>query len=475
MHQDIVIPEVGESVREAVLAEWFVKTGERVTKGTVLFVLETDKVTLEVPAEADGVVEILVPAGETVNVGAVVGRIQTEQAPEAPTPEVHEKVPVQEAPQDVSEAQAPPPDPRKDIPQAPAPPSKPEAAVVKQPEEAPELPSEPNAFPSAAKLAGQLGVDMAHVKATGPDGRITRGDVLLFWESQGRAAPPLPMGFQPAPLGAEPFEGAKQPSPPTPSAAPALGAVPSVEAAPTAGAAASPEAAPEETRKPMSPIRKRIAERLLHAKHATAMLTTFNEVDMSRVVEFRRRFKDAFKQKYGVSLGFMSFFVKACVQALQEIPEVNAFIDGQEIVYHTHVHMGIAVGAERGLVVPVIRYADRLGFAEIEKAIDDFVQKIRENRLKLSDLEGGTFTISNGGVYGSLLSTPILNPPQSAILGLHKIEDRPIAVGGQVVIRPMMYVALSYDHRIIDGREAVTFLRRIKEGIEDPERLLVGI
>ncbi|WP_448384702.1 2-oxoglutarate dehydrogenase complex dihydrolipoyllysine-residue succinyltransferase [Desulfosoma sp.] len=471
MHQDIVIPEVGESVREAVLAEWFVKTGEHVTKGTVLFVLETDKVTLEVPAEADGVVEILVPAGETVSVGAVVGRLHTEPAAKTPAPEPREKPPLPEMPRDVATTGQAPVAARKAVAKGAAPPPEtaPAAAALKRPEETGPLPSAPDSFPSAAKLAAQLGVDLVDVKGTGPDGRITRGDVLLFWESQGRVAPSVPMGFPAALKGAEPLgEAAKAPAAAPPHRPPAA------EAAPAAAAPAA-EAAPEERRKPMSPIRKRIAERLLQAKHATAMLTTFNEVDMSRVMEFRRRFKEAFKEKYGVSLGFMSFFVKACVQALQEIPEVNAFIDGEDIVYHAHVHMGIAVGAERGLVVPVIRYADRLGFAEIEKAIDDFVQKIRENRLKLSDLEGGTFTISNGGVYGSLLSTPILNPPQSAILGLHKIEDRPIALGGQVVIRPMMYVALSYDHRIIDGREAVTFLRRIKECIEDPERLLVGI
>jgi len=466
MHQDIVIPEVGESVREAVLAEWFVKTGEHVTKGTVLFVLETDKVTLEVPAEADGVVEILVPAGETVSVGAVVGRLHTDQAAKIPVPQAQEKPPVPEGPRDVATFRVAPVVAHEDLGKGPPPAPEPamEAAVLKRSEETGPLPSALDSFPSAAKLAAQLGVDLADVKGTGPDGRITRGDVLLFWESQGRAAPSVPMGFPAAPEGVESLGKEKKVPPPAPP-----DGRPVAEAAPAAGAV------PEETRKPMSPIRKRIAERLLQAKHSTAMLTTFNEVDMSRVMEFRRRFKDAFKEKYGVSLGFMSFFVKACVQALQEIPEVNAFIDGEDIVYHTHVHMGIAVGAERGLVVPVIRYADRLSFAEIEKAIGDFVQKIRENRLKLSDLEGGTFTISNGGVYGSLLSTPILNPPQSAILGLHKIEDRPIALGGQVVIRPMMYVALSYDHRIIDGREAVTFLKRIKECIEDPERLLVGI
>lgn len=467
MVQDIVIPEVGESVREAVLAEWFVKPGERVTKGTVLFVLETDKVTLEVPAEADGIVEILVPAGQTVSVGAVVGRIQTERAAEVLAEEPRIKPSAAVLPPKVSL----PPEVPLAVGQDSARPVGPSAevagqAALKKPEKPAMPPEEADRYPSAGRLAAQLGVDLAKVKGTGPQGRITRGDVLLFWESQGHATADTPMGLSAVSTRAALFQGLKMapsPAPPAPETAPAR--IPS----------RSVDAAPEETRKPMSPIRKRIAERLLHAKHSTAMLTTFNEVDMTRVVDFRRRFKDAFKEKYGVSLGFMSFFVRACVQALQEIPKVNAFIDGDEIVYHAHVHMGIAVGAERGLVVPVIRYADRLSFAEIEQAIGDFVQKIRENRLKLGDLEGGTFTISNGGVYGSLLSTPILNPPQSAILGLHKIEDRPVALNGQVVIRPMMYVALSYDHRIIDGREAVTFLRRIKEGIEDPERLLVGV
>ena len=229
------------------------------------------------------------------------------------------------------------------------------------------------------------------------------------------------------------------------------------------------------TRKPMSRIRQRIAERLLEARQNTAMLTTFNEIDMSRVQTLRAQFKESFRKKYGVSLGLMSFFIKASVVALKELPEVNSFIEGKDIVYHHYYHVGVAVGAERGLVVPVIRHADRLGFSEIEQTILSYVNKIKENRLELSDLEGGTFTISNGGVYGSLLSTPILNTPQSGILGMHKIEDRPVAVEGQVVIRPMMYVALSYDHRIIDGGQAVTFLKRIKECIENPERIMMEI
>ncbi len=472
MPRDIVIPEVGESVREAVLAEWFVRTGEKVSQGTVLFVLETDKVTLEVPAETDGVVEILVPAGQTVTVGTVVGRLLEEGEAEKPS--------LEPKPASVSVTPSPPTSPPL---QEPAPfPEPPPATIPSRepispkaftspetvpPQEKATLPSPSlDVFPSAARLASHMGVDLTQVPGTGPEGKITKGDVLLFLESQGRSVPTLTARSMAFPI------------PKT-----ASGTMPKTEAVVPSAAEPGSEAAPkgvpgknqEETRKPLSPIRKRIAERLVHAKQSTAMLTTFNEVDMSRVVAFRRRFKEAFKKKYGVSLGFMSFFVKACVQALQEIPEVNAFIDGQDIVYHSHVHMGIAVGAERGLVVPVIKYADLLSFAEIEKAIDAFVQKIQANRLQLSDLEGGTFTISNGGIYGSLLSTPIVNPPQSAILGLHKIEDRPVALDGQVVIRPMMYVALSYDHRIIDGREAVTFLKRVKEGIEDPERLLVGI
>lgn len=225
----------------------------------------------------------------------------------------------------------------------------------------------------------------------------------------------------------------------------------------------------------MTPIRRRIAERLLEARQSTAMLTTFNEIDMTRVKELRSRFQDDFKARHGISLGIMSFFIKAALDALKEIPEVNASIEGQDIVYHHYYHVGVAIGGERGLVVPVIRHADRLGFAQLEQAIVDFVKKIKENRLQLSDLEGGTFTISNGGVFGSLLSTPILNTPQSGILGLHKMEDRPVVMDGQIVIRPMMYVAFSYDHRLIDGREAVTFLKRIKEGVEHPERLMLEI
>ncbi|KJS30486.1 MAG: dihydrolipoamide succinyltransferase, partial [Desulfatitalea sp. BRH_c12] len=287
--------------------------------------------------------------------------------------------------------------------------------------------------PSVRRMAAEQGLDLTAIQGSGPAGRLTQGDVLRALE--------------------QPGEGARR------------------DVAPKAEKAAMPD----EVRKPMSPIRKRIAARLLEAKQNTAMLTTFNDIDMHEAMAMRGRFKEAFKEKHDVSLGFMSFFVKACVEALKEFPQVNGFIEGADIVYHNHQHIGVAIGSPRGLVVPVIRNAEGMSFAQIERAIIDYVRKIKENRLEISDLEGGTFTISNGGVYGSLLSTPILNTPQSGILGMHRIEKRPVVIDDQIVIRPMMYVALSYDHRIVDGREAVTFLKRIKEMVENPERLLLEV
>jgi 2-oxoglutarate dehydrogenase E2 component (dihydrolipoamide succinyltransferase) len=287
------------------------------------------------------------------------------------------------------------------------------------------------------RLVGEHRLDASRIQGTGPGGRITKGDVLLFIEHSAQPAAPAAAAEPVCPPG----ESVKE----------------------------------ELTRKPMTPIRRRIAERLLKARQNTAMLTTFNDIDMSAVIEMRQRYKESFQKKHGVSLGFMSFFIKASVEALKAVPEINAFIDGTDIVYPHYHHIGVAVGSERGLVVPVIRHADRLGFAQIEQAINEFVARIKENRLKLADLEGGTFTITNGGVFGSLLSTPILNTPQSGILGMHRVDKRPVAVDDQVVIRPMMYVALSYDHRIVDGREAVTFLKHIKECIENPERIMMEI
>ena len=303
--------------------------------------------------------------------------------------------------------------------------------------------------PSVRRLIAEKGLNPALITGTGPNGRLTKGDVVLYLES-GQAAT---TGTAPAPV-----------KPPAVVPAPAEPRIP-----------AAGSDAELVDRKPMTPLRQRIAARLLEAKQNTAMLTTFNEIDMTRVMAIRKEYKASFQQKHQINLGMMSFFIKASVEALKEIPQINAFIDGKDIIEHHYYHIGVAVGSERGLVVPVIRHADRLSFAGLEQAIVDYVKKINDNRLEISDLEGGTFTISNGGVYGSLLSTPILNIPQSAILGMHKIEKRPVVIDDEILIRPMMYVALSYDHRIVDGREAVTFLKRIKECVENPERIMMEI
>jgi 2-oxoglutarate dehydrogenase E2 component (dihydrolipoamide succinyltransferase) len=417
---EIKIPGVGESVQEAILAQWYRQDGDMVHKDEPLFVIETDKVTLEIEAEADGVLKILVQEGETVAIGAVVGTIDTDAAiPESEEPVV--KVKEEET-----------------VPEEALPPLQPETEEV--PEET-AIPSVQKILaPSVRRLVAEKNLNAKEIPGTGPGGRITKGDVLLYLEKT------------PADVGAK------------------LQLPPSV---PTPDTRWPGEA--QTRREPMSPIRQRIADRLLAAKQNTAMLTTFNEIDMQNVISIRAQFKEAFHEKHGVSLGFMSFFIKATLVALGEFPKINASIDGKDIVYHDHYHIGIAIGAERGLVVPVIQYAEKLGFAGLEQAIVDFVEKIKGNRLELADLEGGTFTITNGGVYGSLLSTPILNIPQSGILGMHKIEQRPVVINDEVVIRPMMYVALSYDHRLVDGRQAVTFLKRIKECIENPERIMMEI
>ena len=426
MEIDIKIPSVGESVQEALLAQWFKQDGDWVQKDEPLFLIETDKVTLEVVAETDGVLHIKVPEGEAAPIGAVVGAIDSDA----------KQKPVKKSVPSESDLKSPEVSEPPEIKEPP--PSEPEKPI--ETAELPVVGSQDRRIslsPSVRRLVAQKNLDVDQISGTGPAGRITKGDVLLY------------------------IEGAatKETTRPEPVRTPEV--IPS-------------DAEPIE-RKPMTPIRQRIAARLLESKQNTAMLTTFNEIDMSRVQAFRSAYKDTFKQRYGVSLGIMSFFIKACVTALKAFPEINAFIDGRDIVYHHYCHIGVAIGAERGLVVPVIRHADRLTFAELESAIVEYLEKIKENRLELADLEGGTFTISNGGVFGSLLSTPILNIPQSGILGMHKIEDRPVAVNGEVVIKPMMYVALSYDHRIVDGRESVSFLKRIKECIESPERIMVEI
>lgn len=445
---DIKVPSVGESVTEAVLTQWFKQDGDMVRKGEALFVIETDKVTLEVEAEADGVLAIKVAEGETVAIGAVVATIDDEGVPaEAEEAEAadDEGVPVgAEKAETATEKAVPPPQPVE--PSAPPAPEtkspEPAAAPQPAPTDSRELAGDRVLSPSVRRLLAEKNLEAGQISGTGPGGRITKGDVVLYLEQTAGTSDTT--SRMPAALAQK--------------------------------APATVDGLEEKvSRKPMSPIRQRIATRLLEARQNTAMLTTFNEIDMGRVMDIRAHYKDAFKKKHGVSLGFMSFFIKASVAALKEFPEINAFIDGKEIVYHHYQHIGVAVGSDRGLVVPVIRHADKLGFAQLEQAIVDFVAKINENRLDLADLEGGTFTISNGGVYGSLLSTPILNMPQSAILGMHKIEKRPIVVDDQLVVRPMMYVALSYDHRIVDGREAVTFLKSIKEFVENPERMVMEI
>jgi len=438
---EIKIPSVGESVTEALLAQWFKNDGDLVKNDEPLFVIETDKVTLEVVAEADGVLAITVAEGEMVAIGAVVGTLDSDGVARAAAPaaggEPDEPAPAE--PAKPVEPEPPAPEPAMAVPA-------PEPAPAPQETTRSDL-SEFSLAPSVRRLVAEKNLDPTLIPGTGPDGRITKGDVVLYLES----APSSDSVTQPD-------------RPAVPAAAP-------VDLEP-----AKPVSAAETvSRKPMSPIRQRIAARLLEAKHSTAMLTTFNEIDMSNLMAIRKQYKEAFKQKYGVNLGMMSSFIRACVEALKELPQINAFIDGKDFIEHHYYHIGVAVGSERGLVVPVIRHADQLSFAGLEQAIVDYVKKIQENRLELADLEGGTFTISNGGVYGSLLSTPILNTPQSAILGMHKIEKRPVVIDDEVVIRSMMYVALSYDHRIVDGREAVTFLKRIKEFVENPERMMMEI
>jgi 2-oxoglutarate dehydrogenase E2 component (dihydrolipoamide succinyltransferase) len=412
---DIITPTLGESVTEATVGRWFKQAGEAVRQDEPLAELETDKVTLEVNAPASGVLaEILAAEGAIVAPGALLARISEGAA--APPPVA-------------KPASAPPPSP---APQA-APQPKPAA---------PTMPPSP----AALKTALDRGVDPASLEGSGKRGQVLKGDVLAA-------------------------TGAPAPARPAPVAAP-------VQARPAAPVPAAPPASRgerQEERVRMSRLRQTIALRLKEAQNTAAMLTTFNEVDMSAAIGLRNRYKDLFEKKHGVKLGFMGFFVKACCRALEEIPSVNAEIDGSDIVYKRYVDLSVAVGTEKGLVTPVLRDADRLGFAQIETSIAALGAKAREGRLSVEDLRGGTFTISNGGVYGSLMSTPILNPPQSGILGMHKIEQRPVVVDGKIEIRPMMYLALSYDHRIVDGKEAVTFLVRVKEQLEEPERLALDL
>ncbi len=399
---ELVIPSFGESISDVILGDWLKSPGERVAQDDPVVVLETDKVTAELPAPASGVIrEIFKKAGDTAEVGEVIGTMEAVEAEALGT----------------------------ETPAAPTPVAEAEKAPATAPAGA-----ESRVMPAARHALAEHGLAASEVAPTGPGGRLLKEDVLRH------SAAPVTPGLESVTFGEPQIASERQ-----------------------------------EDVVPMTPLRKRIAERLVESQQTAALLTTFNEIDMSAVIALRKQYKESYQAKHGVKLGFMSFFVKAAIEGLKELPALNAQIQGESIVYHNYYDVGVAIGGGRGLVVPILRNAERLGFADIEKQIGDFAERAQNGKLGLDELQGGTFTISNGGVYGSLLSTPIVNPPQSGILGLHTIQERPVAVNGEVVIRPMMYVALTYDHRIIDGREGVRFLLRVKECIENPSRILLEV
>jgi 2-oxoglutarate dehydrogenase E2 component (dihydrolipoamide succinyltransferase) len=416
---EIRVPTLGESVTEATIGRWFKKAGDAVAVDEPLVELETDKVTIEVPAPSAGTLgEIIAKDGTTVAVGALLGQINEGAGGAKPAA----------APAKPTASAAPPPPPA-----APAP-----AAAAAAPKAAP---ADAPLAPSVRKLSSESGVDATTVPGSGKDGRVTKGDMLAAIERA--ASAPTPVN-QPA--------AAVQVRAPSPA-----------------------DDAAREERVKMTRLRQTIARRLKDVQNTAAMLTTFNEVDMTHIMALRAQYKDVFEKKHGSKLGFMGFFTKACVQALKDIPAANAEIDGTDLIYKNYYHIGVAVGTDKGLVVPVVRDCDHKSIADIEKSIADYGRRARDGQLKIDEMQGGTFTITNGGIYGSLMSTPILNAPQSAILGMHKIQERPMAISGKVEIRPMMYLALSYDHRVIDGKEAVTFLVRVKESLEDPARLVLDL
>ena len=419
MAVDVIVPTLGESITEATLGQWLKQPGEAVKADEPVASLETDKVSVEVPAPVAGVMgQLAVAEGDTVNVGAVIAQIEEGKAPvDSATPKVEDRTSVGQA----------------------------EAAAPPEPAAAPADDQDPVTLsPAVRRAVLEHGVDPSRIHGSGRDGRITKDDVLAAAKQKA----PVPQ--------------------PTPATAPQP-----VAAAPRP--AADLGAGRHEERVRMTRLRQTIASRLKEAQNSAAILTTFNDVDMSAVMAARAKYKDLFEKKHGVRLGFMGFFVKAACMALKDVPAVNAAIEGDEIVYRDYADISVAVSAPNGLVVPVVRNADKLSVAEIEKTIGDFGTRARDGKLSMDEMKGGTFTISNGGVFGSLMSTPIINPPQSGVLGLHRIEDRPVVRDGEIVIRPMMYLALSYDHRLIDGREAVTFLVAIKNAIEDPTRLLIDL
>ena len=414
MQIELKVPSVGESITEVEIGQWLKNEGDAVSANDNLVVIESEKTTLELPSPASGALQkILKRKGETAKVGEVIGYLDQNGAHGA----------------------------KPDAAAAPAAPQQVPSGDNK----------EQRVMPAAARVMAEHGIKSENLQGSGPGGRILKEDVLKQVEGSQKDKAPAPA--------------------PTAQSAP----VPSPLQKTTPGSVDAPVALRQEQVVPMSRLRKTLAERLVHAQQSAALLTTFNEVDMTEVMNLRKQYQDQFVQKYGLKLGFMSFFVKAVIDALRLIPQVNAEVRGTDIIYRNYFDIGVAVGGGKGLVVPILRNAERMSFAQIELAIGEFAKKAKENKLSLEELQGGTFTISNGGVYGSLLSTPIVNPPQSGILGMHAIQERPIALNGQVVIRPMMYIALTYDHRIVDGREAVTFLKRIKEVIENPARILLEV
>jgi 2-oxoglutarate dehydrogenase E2 component (dihydrolipoamide succinyltransferase) len=434
MATDIRVPALGESVTEATIGQWFKKVGDVVAADEPVVELETDKVTIEVPAPSAGVLEaISANPGDTVNVGALIGAIG--EAAVAAVPKAAEPAfkpePAPPAPVKAGNGAAPPP------------------------------------APAALKLMEEKGIAPAEINGSGKRGQVLKEDVLAAMAKPAPAVQ-MPSAASGSAVIARPAEAPKAAAP-----APAVAAAPAPAPMPRAPVAVADEA--REERDKMTRLRQTIARRLKDAQNTAAMLTTFNEVDMKPVMDLRASYKDLFEKKHGVKLGFMGFFTLAVVHALRDVPNVNAEIDGDDLVYKNYAHIGVAVGTDRGLVVPVVRDADKMGIAQIEKEIARLGKLARDGQLAMADMQGGTFTISNGGVYGSLMSTPILNAPQSGILGMHKIQDRPVVVGGQIVVRPMMYLALSYDHRVVDGKEAVTFLVRVKESLEAPERLVLDL
>jgi 2-oxoglutarate dehydrogenase E2 component (dihydrolipoamide succinyltransferase) len=418
MAVDVKMPNVGESVQEGVIHKWRFKSGDYVNRDDVLVELETDKATVEVVAESAGAIEILKKQGETVAIGEIMARIDNTAA--APAGGAAKPATI------------------------PAPATSVAAPTATAPVAPPAVPLQQHAdmplSPAVRRMTDEHHINPASIAGSGKDGRVTKGDVIAHMEGGAKPASASPSTAASSPIKPHVASGLRT-----------------------------------ERREPMSLLRRRVAERLVHAQETAAILTTFNEIDMSQVMKIRSDYKDKFKEKYGVGLGFMSFFMKAAVEALKSYPAVNGWIEGDEIVYHDYYDIGVAVSSNRGLVVPVVKDADKMSAAELEMAVADYGKRARDGKLTVDEMTGGTFTVSNGGVFGSLMSTPILNPPQSAILGMHKIQERPVVVNGEIVIRPMMYVALSYDHRIIDGRESVGFLVKIKESVEDPARLLVGV